>query len=645
MTAEWGKDHAKSLVSWLKPDLVLIAFGMNDFWSYSQDQFRQNTQAIIDEVRRENPNCEFILVASMKFDPAYTVEPMYVSKLPDYAEELNSLTQPGVALLDMTTLSDALYAVKSAKDLETDPMHPDDFLARWYAQSLVAMFDPEERTKPIQPQSRLPRTFAVDPGGNDASPGTAGKPWKTLARLGQQNLVPGDHVILASGARFEGNIALHETDAGTPNRPIVVESLGQPATIVAKDQVGFTAYRGGLVLKNLHFEGAATQKKHSQNGILLSAKGGVEQRFVRIENVAITGFGGDALSIRSQKGSAVGFEDLILSHVQANRNYGTGIISEVGIAFENKGYAHRNFRIIDCDVSDNRSGSGLILSGVDHALVEYCKSFNNLGAGGGVGMWAWCARDVTFRYCIASGTRTNNGGDGGGFDLDGGCTGCVVENCLSYNNDGPGYMHCDYPGAPRTYKNVIQSSVSTDDGRKPKGDSLGFGFVSWGSGLDECSIDHDLAIVTNGDPKARLNGAFFVSFITGSKAAQDVLHVKNCQVRDSVADLQGPGNAFVRSDLPSPGPSDVRFSQNLFQGNSATPFVQAFSASKIYPTLSAWQSATGGPQPNRPPMTNSQLEVRRKFLLQTYKSLSPPRPPQSVPENRILKSLFLPQAS
>jgi hypothetical protein len=595
---------------------------MNDFWSFSPEQFRDNIQAAVDEIRAKRPTCEFVLVASMKFDPAYTADPMYVSKLPDYEAELKSLVGPGVALLDMTEMTQALYEAKSSKDLGTDPMHPDDFLARWYAQSLFAMFDSAEQNAPATLPDGPPQTFYIDPSGDDFAPGTStAHPWKTLARLETEHLVPGSRVVLASGARFGGNLVVN--GRGTPSKPIVIESVGKPATILSKDHPGIKAFQGGLVIRNLTLQGGASAKKDGHEGILLDARGTSKQSFVRIENVTVSGFGGDGISIKAQKGSQVGFDDLAISHVKATGNFGTGIISEDGIAFENKGYAHTNFTITDCDVSGNHSGSGLVLSGVNHALVEYCKSIGNLGAGGGVAMWAWSAKDVTFRYCIASGTRVNNGGDGGGFDLDGGCTHCVVERCLSYENDGPGYMHCDYPGAPKTIYNAIRDSVSIDDGRKPKGDSLGFGFVTWGSGLDYCSVDRDLAIVTAADRKQRKDGVFFISFIIGSKATQDVLHVRNCFVRDCVADVSGSGFSFVRSDLPMTTPSDVLFANNAFLAQVATPFVQAGKTVQVFPNLGSWRSATGQETSNQAPLTAAQAKLRREYLLRVYRKLNP----------------------
>ena len=141
MTALWGEQNAKSVVASVNPDLVIIAFGMNDFWSTDAVSFRKCIEGTMRTIRSKRPKAEFILISSIRFDPIYTVEKDYVEHLTSYAKELQSLAGPGVGYLDMTGLTDYLYKVKSSKDLMSDPMHPDDFLARWYAQSLVAMLD------------------------------------------------------------------------------------------------------------------------------------------------------------------------------------------------------------------------------------------------------------------------------------------------------------------------------------------------------------------------------------------------------------------------------------------------------------------------------------------------------------------------
>ncbi|HWD37709.1 MAG TPA: SGNH/GDSL hydrolase family protein, partial [Fimbriimonas sp.] len=144
MTSEWGKENAKDIVASLDPDLVFIAFGMNDFWSLKSDEFEKNVEAIMQAIRARRPKCEFILISSMRFDPAYTKDPTYIGHFDGYAERLRKMARPGVALLDMTAITEALYKSKDQKELGADPMHPDDFLSRWYAQGIVATISPSK---------------------------------------------------------------------------------------------------------------------------------------------------------------------------------------------------------------------------------------------------------------------------------------------------------------------------------------------------------------------------------------------------------------------------------------------------------------------------------------------------------------------
>lgn len=146
MTSDWGRDNASAAVGSLQPDLALIAFGMNDFWSLPPERFLANIRAMIRGIRAARPTAEFILIASMRFDPEYAKAPEYRARMAGYASGLRGLVGAGVGLLDMDAICGALLTVKKSKDLISDPLHPNDFLARWYAQGLVAAF-----TKPGVP--------------------------------------------------------------------------------------------------------------------------------------------------------------------------------------------------------------------------------------------------------------------------------------------------------------------------------------------------------------------------------------------------------------------------------------------------------------------------------------------------------------
>ncbi len=136
--SDWARNMAARMVANLHPDLVIIAFGQNDFWRISANDFAANIAAVMQTVRATNPNAEFLLVSTLRFDPAYTTNAGYWDLVSQYDARLRAMTGPGVQLVDMTNISGAVYAAKSPKDCLNDPLHPDDYFARWYAQSLIA---------------------------------------------------------------------------------------------------------------------------------------------------------------------------------------------------------------------------------------------------------------------------------------------------------------------------------------------------------------------------------------------------------------------------------------------------------------------------------------------------------------------------
>jgi lysophospholipase L1-like esterase len=144
-TSQWGEDYAERMVASLDPDLVLIAFGQNDYWSVSANAFAHNIANIMQTIRKKNPKAEFILISPLRFDPAYTTNSQYWNVVGEYAKKLKAMTRPGVQFVDMTAISEWVYAAKKPKDCMNDPLHPNDYFARWYAQSLVAALDPVSR--------------------------------------------------------------------------------------------------------------------------------------------------------------------------------------------------------------------------------------------------------------------------------------------------------------------------------------------------------------------------------------------------------------------------------------------------------------------------------------------------------------------
>jgi hypothetical protein len=412
------------------------------------------------------------------------------------------------------------------------------------------------------------KTYFVNPSGDDGNTGLSEKrAWRTLDRLEKQTFHQGDRILLAAGATFKGNMVLH--GRGTSASPIVVESIGHAATIQNGSGIGLTLNDGGFLVRNLRFQGGAAKGVKGHHGMALLAVGesGTKYHSVRVENVEIGHYGDSGFVMGSSSERGCGFVDVLLRNVRSHDNFGSGITSYDRASTLSQGYSHANLLVEDCVAEGNHSGTGIVISGVDGCIIRRCRCKGNVGPGGGVGLWAYCAKDLRIEQCISSGTRSGQG-DGGGFDLDGGCVNCVIEHCLSFDNDGPGYMHCDYPTAPPTRNNVIRNCISVNDGRKPRGDNVGVGFVSWGSGLDDCTVEGNRIYVTGDAYPKKGVGALFVTFIHGSEGKGDRVHVQSCIFKNNLVQVLNGSVAFVDSNAPAADADGTKFEGNAYFGES-----------------------------------------------------------------------------
>jgi hypothetical protein len=433
------------------------------------------------------------------------------------------------------------------------------------------------------------RTLFISPAGNDGWDGLSARhAWRTLDRVSkEEHLEPGDRVLLQEGAIFEGSLTL--TTGGTPSQPVVIESQGKPATIHSPRETAITISTGGIEIRNLMVTGAATAKQAGHDGVLLAAPGNAKCKHVVLERLDVSGFGNSGIRMTGAARSLLGFDDVRIDRVKVHGCYSTGLAISDGVASDAKGYAHHNLLLTDCDVSDNLDGNGIILSGVDGATVEYCHAAGNRNGEGAVGMWCWCAKNVTFRYCIAS--HTHGKTDAGGFDLDGGSVDCVMEHCLSFDNDGPGYMHCDYPEAPRTERNVFRSCISLNDGRRSG--PFGFGFVVWGTGLYDCRIERNLAILTTPDLEVGHNGMLFATFIRTESLPMTEQRLEGALFLGNRVFISAKGADYVSNNFPFRKAGDLTFRANQYESTVPAWFVEGPAGERKSYTAAEWQKMTG----------------------------------------------------
>ena len=314
----------------------------------------------------------------------------------------------------------------------------------------------------LAPANAYSQHYYVSPLGNDSNPGTQLRPWQTIEKVNAADFGPGDGVHFQAGQRFAGAIELDRSDSGTSGRKFTVTSYGKGrATIDAGNGSGLKANGcDHLVVKDLIFVGSGRKAGNTEDGVLV-----VDSQGTNIDGIEISGFRGSGLRLD-------GARDARITNVYAHENGSAGIT--VG---HDKLSTH--LRIDHC-VADNNpgdpanltnhSGNGIVVGNAGDVVIEYCEASNNgwdmpRKGNGPVGIWAWNADRVAIQFCISHGNKSP-GDDGGGFDLDGGVTNSVLQYNLSYNNDGPGYFLCQYPGAPVFKNNVIRYNISQNDGAR-----------------------------------------------------------------------------------------------------------------------------------------------------------------------------------
>jgi lysophospholipase L1-like esterase len=136
MTSAWGMQVAPLFVAPEKPDLCMIAFGMNDGGALLPEQYLANTKAIIESVRKENPDAEFVLVASMLSNGAWRS----LETMNGYLAALKSLESEKIAVADVWSMHAHILNTKRYCDISGNHVnHPNDFMVRVYAQVVDAL--------------------------------------------------------------------------------------------------------------------------------------------------------------------------------------------------------------------------------------------------------------------------------------------------------------------------------------------------------------------------------------------------------------------------------------------------------------------------------------------------------------------------
>jgi hypothetical protein len=323
--------------------------------------------------------------------------------------------------------------------------------------------------------AEIARAYYVSPSGDDANSGkSADHPWKSIARVNECKLAPGDMVLFAGGSSFSGTLELNREDSGNAALPITLSSYGDGyAMIDGGNNMALKAENcSHFTIKKLQFKGAGRKDGNQADGVYIT--GG---DYVYIDSVEISGFQHCGLSIFKCNNTRI-------THVYAHDNGFSGIHVSGTTVWEPDKYDNSNIQIAFCTAENNpgdptaltnHSGNGILASSVKGGLIEYCESFNNgwdmpWKGNGPVGIWIWDCTDFIIQHCISHDNKTAVGAsDGGGFDLDGGVSNSIIQFCLSYNNQGSGIGLFEFGAGKVWENNIVRYNISENDGTNGTG--------------------------------------------------------------------------------------------------------------------------------------------------------------------------------
>jgi hypothetical protein len=271
---------------------------------------------------------------------------------------------------------------------------------------------------------------------------------------------------------------LDKEDAGNPGLPLEIGTYGKGEAIIEAGTAHGILIKntGGVRIRNLRIEGSGVGSNTASGIECLVDEEGLYPAGIEIVKCSATGFHRYGIVFLSDKTSQCGFRDVKIVRCQATANGESGIAS---LSYY-PSISHRNFYVGHCKAyenrgiltkTDNHSGNGIVMGGVEGLRIEHCEAWENgadcrsLG-GGPVGIWVWCCRNATIEHCSSHHNHAGLKYDGGGFDIDGGSADCIIRNCLSYENEGAGYLICEF-GSPFFYtNNLVENCISRNDGRK-----------------------------------------------------------------------------------------------------------------------------------------------------------------------------------
>jgi len=432
-----------------------------------------------------------------------------------------------------------------------------------------------------------PPTYFLSPSGNDAAAGTSpGTAWRTLGRASAAHLIPGSRLLLQGGGWFIGQLTLGETDAGNPSDPVTIGSFGHgAATIFNSSGSGIYVYdTAGVDIQDLNVSGRPSPSSGSDGITVYSdLPAGHRLAHVVIDDVDVSGFAnGIAVGAANQR---AGFDAVVISDSYLDDNVDNGLIT-FGPSFDPRSPSYANQDVQVCDVTAsqnygdpldkaNNSGNGIVLGSVQGGAITWSTTDDNGGAGASVygpaGMWVYDSTGITIEHNLSFGNKTPNRVDGNGFGLDQNTSDSVMQDNLSYDNYGTGYLVYNPQDNGAQTGNVVRDNVSSGDVRDGNSFYAGITVIGW---VKDAAVYQNTVVMAP-------------SRTAGPSPLRISASLRGVSVRDNIFSASS-GPVVVTNTAP--GLSSVQLQGNDYFSASG-PWQLAWGPVR-YHSLAAWRAST-----------------------------------------------------
>lgn len=328
------------------------------------------------------------------------------------------------------------------------------------------------------PHPPQPFTYYLSPSGNDAAAGTSpATAWRSLGRASRAVLRPGTRLLLKGGGQFTGQLTVGPQDAGVPAWPLLISSYGRgTATITSSSAAVYIYDTGGVDVANLRLTGTVPAGKPAAGVNLYNdLPAGHRLDHVVLTGISASGFA-DGIVFGGEHDES-GFGDVQVSNCVLDGNVDAGLAS-YGPAFNARSpsYANEQVTVSHVVAAGNygnpssqvtNTGNGIVLGSVRDGTITWSTADGNgrdsSASHGPIGIWAYDSTRVVIERSLSFGNRTRNRIDGNGFGLDQNVSDSVLQEDLSYGNDGAGFLV--YSGQRNTAQrdNVVRDNISSGD--------------------------------------------------------------------------------------------------------------------------------------------------------------------------------------